>query len=91
MMYTVLTVFMLYSQYLYCIYSVFTLFYKLVQQNIFDETGPQTYKIGTKRNTLALNLTLFIALKMPSAYFACCIYSSALQTWFYHRNKHYEP
>ena len=28
--------------------------------------------------------------KMSSAFYFCCIYSSALQTRFYHGSKHYE-
>ena len=30
-------------------------------------------------------------MKILAAFYICCIYSSALQTWFYHGSKHYEP
>ena len=38
----------------------------------------------------ALN-AMFFVLKMLSAFQACCIYSSALQTRFYHGSNQYEP
>ena len=32
-----------------------------------------------------------LVLEMSSEFYVCCIYSSALQTIFYHGTKHYEP
>ena len=39
---------------------------------------------------LALIPPLFFVLKM-SAFYVCCVYSSALQKRFFHGNKRYEP
>ena len=38
---------------------------------------------------LLADLPIYFVMEMLSAYYVCCIYSSALQTRFYHESKQY--
>ena len=55
-------------------------------QGLTTMTPTKLYKIITI--IIYLILPIFFVLKMLSAFYVCCIYSSALQTGFYHRSKH---
>ena len=41
--------------------------------------------------TLTIITPILLILKMSSAFYVCCIYSSALQIRSYHGSKHYDP
>ena len=64
-----------------------------MEQRTVEEPKPKCWYVYkgqielTKYCTSALIPPLFLVLKMPSAFYVCCIYSSALQTRFFHGSK----
>ena len=73
-------------EYFYCVLENLNIIFKIRRSKVTDYAA-----LIVLIASLTLSPPISFVLKISSAFYVCCIYSSSLQTRFYHEGKYYGP